>query len=57
VELHRGEFSHDPPVGIIEVLGADATTAIRQELARLGYTAISTAAQGFVARRAAVTRR
>ena len=53
VELHHGEYSHDPPLSVIEVLGVDATKAIHDALAELGFTEVSTADACFVARRAA----
>jgi hypothetical protein len=36
IELHHGEYSHDPPLSVIEVLGVDVTEALREALGQLG---------------------
>jgi hypothetical protein len=51
VELHHGQYSHDPPLGVIEVLGTDATDAIREALAALDFTQINPSHVGFIALR------
>lgn len=51
VELHHGSDSHDPPVKIIDVLGARATDEIRRAFADLGFLRFDDSADGFVARR------
>lgn len=51
VELHHGQYSHDPPLSIIEVLGTDVTDAIREALAALEFTQIHPSHEGFTALR------
>jgi hypothetical protein len=51
VELHHGEYSHDPAVTTIEVMGVDATDALRQAFATLGFTEIHASKDGFIAQR------
>jgi hypothetical protein len=53
VELHHGEYSHDPPLAVIHVLGVHPTDAICNALAELGVTEITAADHGFIARRGA----
>src|SRR5262245_46789716 len=38
VDLHHGEYSHDPPYSVVEVFGADLTPALRQAFAEFGLT-------------------
>lgn len=52
VELHHGEYSHDPPLPVIDVLGVGVTEPIREALAAVGFTDIRTVGEGFIARRA-----
>ena len=52
VELHHGEYSHDPPVSVLEVIGTPPTRPILDELDGLGFDAVDLTAEGFVARRA-----
>ncbi len=40
VELHHGEYSHDPAVSIIEIHGAPPTHEIRAALSELGFTIV-----------------
>ena len=38
VEEHHGEYSHDPPLDEVEVLGAMPTPEMRAELSAYGFT-------------------
>jgi len=49
VEEHHGEYSHDPPLSAVEVLGAAPTERLRGEFHSLGFTRIEPTAEGFVA--------
>ncbi len=53
LELHHGQYSHDPPLSVIEVLGTVMTDHIREALTELGFTEIRTTDHGFVAQRPA----
>jgi hypothetical protein len=53
VDLHHGEYSHTPPLSIIEAFGTEPTGAIQEALATLGFTEIKSTDEGFVARRPA----
>ena len=52
VEEHHGEYSHDPPLGVIEVFGAEASSPVRDELAELGFNEVDSRPAGFMASRA-----
>ncbi len=51
VEDHHGEFSHDPSVDEVLVIGAKSTDAVLAVLRGWGYTEIRSEAEGLVARR------
>jgi hypothetical protein len=51
VQEHHGEYSHDPPLDEVEVLGAEPTPEVRAELNAFGFTDIVPAERGFVAQR------
>lgn len=51
VEEHHGAYSHDPPVGTIEVIGTQPTPAAREALADLGFRQLEPTAAGFLAHR------
>jgi hypothetical protein len=53
VELHHGEYSHDPPVSVIEVVGADTSVAVLEHLAAYGFVRVEPASDGFTAHRPA----
>jgi hypothetical protein len=38
VELHHGEYSHDPPLNALEIHGATLTATLRAALADLGFS-------------------
>jgi hypothetical protein len=52
VEVHHGDYSHDPPLSVIEVIGLEPTEAVRDELSSYGFGDIELSAEGFVVRRA-----
>lgn len=37
VDLHHGEYSHDPPVNVLEIHGAPLTNSLRSALGDLGF--------------------
>jgi hypothetical protein len=49
IEEHHGEHSHDPPLTIVEVFGANATAKVRNEFAALGFRRLEPSPSGFVA--------
>lgn len=51
VQEHHGEYSHDPPLDEVEVLGAKPTPEVQAELSAFGFTDIVPAERGFVALR------
>ena len=51
VEEHHGEHSHDPPLGVIQIIGVDLTPGIRAELAAYGFDQVESAHDEVVARR------
>ncbi len=51
IDLHYGEYSHDPPYSILNVLGVDWSEKIQDELSRFGFFEHETTPEGFVARR------
>ena len=53
VEEHHGEYSHDPPVSIIEVVGAGLSQTVREAFATLGFSQFEASGCGFVATRPA----
>lgn len=51
IDLHHGEFSHDPPWSILNVVGVEWSDAIREEFAMFGVDQFETTEDGFVAMR------
>ena len=51
VEAHHGEYSHDPPLSLLEVIGLEPTVAVRDELSSYGFGDIELSAEGCVVRR------
>jgi hypothetical protein len=51
VEEHHGEWSHRPPLDVLEVLGAEPTPDVRAALSDLGFTEVAPRTGGFVASR------
>jgi hypothetical protein len=51
VEEHHGQYSHEPPLTIIEVIGAAVTPEVRTELEAHGFERWQESPAGFVAYR------
>jgi hypothetical protein len=51
IELHHGEASGFPPIGRIDVLGAEPSDALQREFALLGLPRLFLLTGGFTARR------
>ena len=49
VEEHHGEYSHDPPLTAIEVIGTGASAMVREHLGAYGFLRIEPEAEGFTA--------
>jgi hypothetical protein len=49
IELHHGEYSHEPPWSRINVIGTKWTERIQQELECFGFAAHSDTREGFEA--------
>jgi hypothetical protein len=49
IELHHGEYSHDPPWSRINVIGAKWTARIQRELEQFGFKAYVDTHEGFEA--------
>lgn len=56
VELHHGEYSHDPALAVLEVVGLEPSDPVRDALAMYGFGVVDPSANGFVARRTHVQR-
>ena len=52
VNLHHGEYSHDPPYSILDVIGTPWSDAIQAELDQFQFFEHEATPGGFVARRA-----
>lgn len=51
VDLHHGEYSHDPPVSVIEVFGPAPSRDAEAAFSSFGFTSISRSPFGFTARK------
>lgn len=51
VELHHGEYSHDPAVSVMEVYGSAITEELREAFRSLGFAQVRPAEFGFIAER------
>ena len=51
VDLHHGEYSHDPPLSALEVFGAEVSAEARRALAEYGFTSVEPTSFGFRASR------
>ncbi len=51
VDLHHGEYSHDPPYSILNVIGVSWSEAIQDELDRFGFLEHAATTEGFIAKR------
>jgi len=47
---HHGEYSHDPPVSVLEIFGAPLTAGLQQALAGAGFTSIMVDGDAVLAR-------
>ena len=54
IELHHGEYSHEPPVNVLEFIGVAPSEVARQALAEYSYSVIELTASGFRARKSHV---
>lgn len=52
VEDHHGEYEHDPPLSVLEVIGLEPSAAVVDDLDRYEFSHIEPSENGFVARRA-----
>ena len=51
IDLHRGEYSHDPPWSVINVIGTPWSDNIRSALSQLGFAEHEDTAGGFIAKK------
>ena len=51
VDLHHGEYSHDPPWTVLEVFGASPTDEVAAALREYGVQRVERTTQGFTASR------
>ena len=51
IDLHHGEYSHDPRWSILNVIGVKWSDAVADELGRFGVDRFETTEEGFVAMR------
>lgn len=51
VELHHGEYSHDPPVSALEIIGTQRSAVADRALKKYGYHSTAPSTLGFTARR------
>jgi hypothetical protein len=51
VDLHHGEYSHNPPYSILNIIGVVWSEKIQEELHKFGFYDHDTTPMGFVARR------
>ena len=51
IDLHHGEYSHDPPYSMLHVIGVKWSKRIERELEEYGFTLHAHTAEGFVAKR------
>jgi len=49
IDLHHGEFSHDPPYSILNVIGVKCSDRIQMELDELGFNQYKPTPEGFIA--------
>jgi hypothetical protein len=51
IDLHHGEYRHDPPWTALRIYGLDATSTVREALAQFGVDTFTEFDGGFCARR------
>jgi len=49
IDLHHGEFSHDPPYSVLNVIGVKWSDRIQKELNEFGFNQYKPTPEGFVA--------
>ena len=49
IELHHGHYSADPPYTILEVVGAQLSTRVREEMSAYGFSEFQANPEGFIA--------
>jgi hypothetical protein len=49
VDLHYGEYSHDPPYTVLEVMGVQISNRVREALRQLGFYKFEAIPDGFIA--------
>jgi hypothetical protein len=47
VDLHHGEYSHDPPYSVLEVIGVKASPVLRKGLGEFGFQEFTDTPEGF----------
>jgi hypothetical protein len=51
IDLHHGEFSHNPPYSILNVIGVQWSERIQRELNSLGFDKYEATSEGFTCMR------
>jgi hypothetical protein len=50
LELHHGEYSHDPPIRVLEIFGARPVSPLVEALDEIGFRVCENTPDGFIAR-------
>lgn len=48
IDLHHGQFSHDPPYSVLNVIGVAYSDTLRKALKKYGFTEYEQTTEGFV---------
>ncbi len=48
IDLHHGEYSHDPPYSVLNVIGAACSGTLKEALKEYGFTEYERTAEGFM---------
>lgn len=51
VDVHHGEYSHDPPYSILNIIGVEWSQKIQKELSKFGFTDHEATPNGFITKR------
>jgi len=51
IDLHHGEYSHDPPFSVLHIYGARPTSVLCEALAEFGFLTIIPTDEGLTARK------
>lgn len=51
IDLHHGEFSHDPPYSVLNVIGIKCSDRIKNALNEFGFNQYEPTPEGFIATR------